>query len=82
MKKLIALLMVLLLAACGSIEIKESPGDEERFSRRPASEDKVIYSEFNLEEGVEPLYKEQFVPQYDYRPETESGDLILENLNK
>ncbi|WP_372712987.1 hypothetical protein [Ilyobacter sp.] len=82
MKKLTVLFMVLILAACGSIEIKESAGDEERFSRRPASEEKVIYSEFNLEEGVAPLYKEQFVPKYDYRPETESSDSMLENLNK
>ncbi|ADO83541.1 hypothetical protein [Ilyobacter polytropus] len=82
MKKLTVLFMTLLLVACGSIEIKESAGDEERFSRRPANEEKVIYSEVNLEEGVEPLYKEQFVPQYDYKPETKSDDFMLENLNK
>ncbi|WP_320047304.1 hypothetical protein [uncultured Ilyobacter sp.] len=82
MKKLTVLIMSLLLAACGSIEIKESAGDEERFSRRPASEEKIIYSEVNFEEGVEPLYKEQFVPQYDYKPERESDDFMLENLNK
>lgn len=82
MKKLTVLFMVLLLAACGSIEIKESEGDEERFSRRPASDEKIIYSEFNLEEGLDPIYKEKFVPQYDYMPETKSDDFIFENLNE
>ncbi len=83
MKKLTLMLMsMLLLGACGSIEVKESPGDEERFSRRPAAEEKMVYSEVNLEKGVDPVYRGRFVPEYDYKPDTETSDMMIERLNK
>lgn len=80
MKKIIVfLILTLLMSSCGSVKIKESPGDEERFSRRPAVEEKIIYSEFDLEEGI---YNEEFIPEYDYTPDAKSEEFTIEEFNE
>lgn len=80
MKKVTVLLILsFLISSCGSVKIKESAGDEERFSRRPITEEKIIYSEFDLEEGI---YNEEFIPEYNYTPEIKSEDIIIEDFKE
>ncbi len=64
MKKWIILLLPLLIGC--SFQVRESEGDEERLSRRPAVEDRDIYSEFDFGSGFKPYELQREVPLVDY----------------
>jgi len=64
MKKLIILLLPILIGC--SFQVRESEGEEERLSRRPAVEDRDVYSEFDFREGFQPYEFEKKVPLVDY----------------
>lgn len=64
MKKLIILLLPLLIGC--SFQVRESEGDEERLSRRPAVENMDVYSEFDFGSGFKPYELERRVPLVDY----------------
>lgn len=64
MKKWIILLLPLLIGC--SFQVRESEGEEERLSRRPAVEDIDVYSEFDFRSGFKPYELERRVPLVDY----------------
>ena len=64
MKKWIILLLPLLIGC--SFQGRESEGEEERLSRRPAVEDIDVYSEFDFRSGFKPYELERRVPLVDY----------------
>lgn len=64
MRRFIILLLPLLIGC--SFQVRESVGDEERLSRRPAIEDRDVYSEFDFRSGFTPYELERTVPLVDY----------------
>lgn len=64
MRRFIILLLPLLIGC--SFQVRESEGDEERLSRRPAVEDRDVYSEFDFRSGFKPYELERRVPLVDY----------------